>query len=419
MKLTARGSFGDYYELFMTALCVWGGAAIIVMAEGRIGHDLGPHLYGDYKIALLLFYCIGQTLVLGTDNITLRELPPLLRQQQSGSAKFLLYRVIGIVAISSCSWGIISLMLNHLLNSCYYFSPAFYYLGFASIWAFVILGLRLLRAAGYTITSIALYYSYGPLLYISIFGLNHISLEGALIRSALCYSLISAVSFGILYTAFRKVKPQIYQSPPKLAIDAGHYTLQQLLSFPTTTILLFIAKLVALPGSEVGILAIVFMLAGLVGLINMVVKSMYTTRISLAVTSSPLNLKQLLRNIYLVSLLLFCLACLILHLLLPAILAMFGSIFSKADHLLALAIVGVIPSIVVSGDTFFLNYHKFNKYLTRLFIFKSLLTIITGAVLISYFAIYGAIYSYILVEFAFGVGIYTLKSKALKNHGFC
>lgn len=417
MKFNSNHYLWKYFELAMTTLCVWSGAITIVITESHIGHDLGPHLYGDYKIAILTYFCIGQALVLGTDNVTMKLIPTMLEQQKTGQVKSLLRQIIFLITISSGLWWLAGESISYWLDSDHkqmISQPVFYYLSFASIWALAILGLRLVRALGHTITSMVLYYAYGPLMYISLVHISKISFRDAVLRSGLSYVFIATISYGVLWVTLRKVKIEPFRFSKQLVIDAGHYVIQQLFSFPSTIILLFVSKMVNMEGNQIGVLAIVFMLAGIIGAITMIIKNVFMRRISLAIYLGRLELKRLLQNIYIISLLFFILACFILYLFFPAIQHLLGGDFHEVDRLTPIVLIGVLPSILISGDIFFLNYHLYNKYLTPLLMLKSLLITIMGVIFIHHFAIDGAIFTYILLEIIFNSIIFALKQKAIQ-----
>ncbi len=141
------------------------------------------------------------------------------------------------------------------------------------------------------------------------------------------------------------------------------------------------------------------------------IKNSFVVPIIVAMKGNKSLLLKLLSKIYILTLVIVLSAYVILYFLSPTLLRLYGIHFNSVLGLLPFALIANIPMAIISGDVIFINY--LNSYTNKLFTYitvaKCILTVFFGLILINYFYIYGAIATYIIVEFMSAGAIIYLK----------
>lgn len=401
------------------------GAFITMYVGGIIGHNLGPESYGDYRVATILFAFLGQTLVLGLDSLAIKYLPQLIYEKKTSLAKFFLIIIVKITIFINLFWLLISLIINlfahkltHDLKMAGYIHPSFFYFGFASIWVFYNLGIKILRSLGYDLTNVALPQLLPVVIFLVITHINHLTFASAIWALSISYMIITSCSFLLVLFSFKKIKSVKYTLPQNIFKDAFHYTSQQILSFPPSGILLIMVEAMPVPESHVGILSVVFMISSIVWIVPTTIRSIFTTQISLASqVDNKVKIEALLRKIGFLSLFTILFMGSAVYYFAPLMLSIFGKDFASAAVDIPLGILACIPGTITLGEATFARYHhRANTYLTYLSIIKILFIIVSGFILIHFWGITGAVYTYIFVESIAAILVILIKNHALYNY---
>ncbi|HLX52801.1 MAG TPA: hypothetical protein VKR58_02615, partial [Aquella sp.] len=153
------------------------------------------------------------------------------------------------------------------------------------------------------------------------------------------------------------------------------------------------------------------MVANLSFIVGMSIKNGFLVPVISAIQGKKLPLQKLLFKIYVISAASSIFVSIVLYILTPFFLHLYGLHYNAVFGFIPFALIGNMPGAITCGDTIFVNYFNSytNRVLTYLTILKAISTITIGAILIKFFDIYGAIAAYIVVETIFALAVICLK----------
>lgn len=388
-----------------------------------VAENIGPEQYGDFQVTVILIYFLGQIILLGLEGVIAKNIPYMFKKKEFGKAKFLIIELSKLVIFFLIMWAIISLAINliaHHLQSNPRFNvfihPSLYYLTYASLWGLLLWLMKLASAKGYVTISFVCFHL--PVLIFGVIITNiHITLDTAINTFAISL-FIACIIFGalILYV-FKNLKSTLaFPLASLIKHDSLNYLLQNILTFSPTSILLITFEAMPVAEKQVGILAVIFLIANLLLTPIIVTKAYFINFISRSMSNPKIEIIKSLRKIYFISTLFFSVCAITAYIFSVHYLYTFGNAFTSAAKLIPLAIIANLPSAMIVGDTFFIKFNaKMNSYLTLISFFKIVFTVYLGIVLITYFEITGAILALLIEEFVYGIIIWKVKNIAINK----
>ncbi|MCC2625160.1 MAG: Uncharacterized protein K0R14_1033 [Burkholderiales bacterium] len=413
-------------DFILSILIVISGQWVIFYVETLIGKALSPELYGDYRVVITVIVFVGQLLLFGLDYIIVKHIPQLLLNKSREHAKFFLISMFRIIVCILLVWELLAILVNQSAHNLMFdrivprdIHPGYFYLACAGIYAVLTLLLKTVRSLDYKILNMILYNSWAWI-FLGFMLTVPITLNSAVLGTITSYLIVIFVCLIIIFTFFRKVRASKFTLPEHIFKDAFHFTTQQLFAFQVSGILLILMEALPAPETDIGIFSATIMISNLSLIVVVSIKNIFLMQVIPAMQGDKVSLQKLLRKIYLVAAALIIPTCIILYLLTPFFLRLYGLHFEEVFKFILFPLIGNIPGALTSGDVIFLNYYnsRTNKIYTYLTIFKAILCLFMGLFLIKFFNIYGAMLTYVAVEFIFALTVIWIKKILISKIDF-
>jgi O-antigen/teichoic acid export membrane protein len=393
------------------------GQWALFYAETMVGKALSPELYGDYRVVITLITFLGQLLLFGLDYILVKHIPQLLLHKGKEHAKFFLISMLRFIIYVFLVWELLGIFINQSVNNLMFdrllpqdIHPGYFYLACAGVYSLVTLSLKIIRSLDYKILNVIMY-NLWTWLFLGFMLVVPITLNSAVLSTMASYLVIICVCCIVIFLFFRKVRASRFALPQHIFKDAFHFTAQQFFAFQVSGILLILMEVLPAPETDIGIFSATIMISNLSLIVVMGIKNLFLMQVIPAIHGDKVLLKKLLTKVYIVAAALMLPTCVILYLLTPFLLHLYGLHFEAVFMFILFPLVGNIPGAIASGDVIFLNYcsTQTNKIFTYLTIFKAVLCVVMGMLLIKFFGIYGAMITYVAVEIIFALLVIVVK----------